>query len=751
MPTLIFKSFNLRIFLIAIFVLISVHEGYGQQVNGIQKINSFVDSLSKSFSVEKLYLQTDKPSYNAGDTLWFKGYLFEAKYLTPSAKSGLVYADIIDKDNRIIKRMLFPVSNGLLRGSIPLDEDELQAGAFTLRAYTNWMRNWGPDYIFTKSLFLINPTASLPVRNASSISTSKGVSGNTAVYASKPENVDLQFMPEGGNLVSGLQSRIGFKAVAENGMGINVAGKIYNDKKQEMASFKTTHAGMGFFEFTPIAGEDYFAKIITAGMESKPYALPKAETSGVVLKVINDLESDVLKINLAGSKTISDSSPYYLVAQSRGVVCYGAIAKFKKGEVNTVIQKNKFPTGIVRITLFDENLNPINERITFINHRNELNISLQTDKENYYSRDSVSLQVKVTNKTGEPVQGSFSVAVTDDGLVATDAASNILTRLLLTSDLKGTVENPAFYLVPKPENWAALESLLLTQGWIGYRWNDGFKIPRIKYPAQPEFTVSGKLTNLLNKGAGNVPVKLFSKRPFFVMDTISNPSGEFTFRNLPAIDTGNFVLQAINRNGKSMNVGFQMQDEQPLPVPPKTKSNNRNSFTDSTLLNIVKNNVEVQKKNEETLTGKNVIEEVVITAKKIVKGSKNLNGPGNADEIIDEKEMLKAGKMPLIDLLNNRITGFNQGMFPVRTNVVSGSRQDDKAGATSFTDKNLLTRKSSYMVKVHRAKFIFDGIDAESYFQPADIEETPNERWLFLKGLIDRFTAEDIKGLLNNN
>ncbi len=717
------KQLNVRWLLAGLFVFFSVTvRSYGQQTNGIRRINSFVDSLTKTFPVEKLYLQTDKPMYNSGDTLWLKGYLFEATNLTQSTKSGLVYTEIIDKDNQIIKRMLFQVNDGLFRGSITLD-NELHVGTFSLRAYTNWMRNWGTDYIFTKKLFYINTTAASPVNNSSSALSSNKPNGSTANHSNRAEDIDLQFMPEGGNLVSGLQSRVGFKTVAANGVGIDVSGKIYNNKNREVASFKTTHAGMGSFDFTPTAGENYVARIITAGMEPKAYALPKAEPSGVVLKVINDFGSDVLKVNMVCSEKILKTAPYYLIAQSRGVVCYGAIAKFTNKEVNSVIPIDKFPTGIVRFTLFDENLNPVNERITFVNHQDGLNIRLKTDKENYQTRDSVTLHLKVTDKNSMPVQGSFSVAVTDDGLVASDTTDNILTRLFLTSDLKGTVENPAFYLIPKTANWAALENLLLTQGWVGYHWNNSFKIPKIKHPAQPEFTIKGKLTNLLNKGVAGAPVKLFSRHPFFTMDTISNQSGEFTFRNLQLIDTGNFLLQALNKNGKSRNVGFEMQDEEPLPVPVMLKKVKRNYFMDSTSLVVIKNNVEVKRKTDEALFGKNVLKEVTIRAKKVVKGSKNLNGPGNADQILDEKDMLKAAKTPLMDFLYSKIKYFHEGMFPVRISPES---------------------KPSYMIRSLCVKLIFDGIDVESYFQSSG---GSLDRLLFLKGAIEQFTAEDIKGM----
>lgn len=275
------KQLNVRWLLAGLFVFLSVTvKSYGQQTNGIRRINSFADSLTKTFPVEKLYLQTDKPMYNSGDTLWLKGYLFEATNLTQSTKSGLVYTEIIDKDNQIIKRMLFEVNDGLFRGSITLD-NELPAGVFSLRAYTNWMRNWGTDYVFTKKLFYINTTAASPANNSGSALSSNKPNGSTANHSNRAEDIDLQFMPEGGNLVSGLQSRVGFKAVAANGVGIDVSGKIYNSKKQEVASFKTIHAGMGSYEFTPVAGESYFEGLLLPEWNLKPTLYQKRKHQGL--------------------------------------------------------------------------------------------------------------------------------------------------------------------------------------------------------------------------------------------------------------------------------------------------------------------------------------------------------------------------------------------------------------------------------------------------------------------------------------
>ncbi len=101
----------------------------------------------------------------------------------------------------------------------------------------------------------------------------------------RPEKTDLQFMPEGGNLVAGITTKVGFKAIAEDGKGVALAGKIYNSKQQEITAFKTIHAGMGSFELTPQAGESYHAKITLPKGIQKDYPLPLASLTGTALGI----------------------------------------------------------------------------------------------------------------------------------------------------------------------------------------------------------------------------------------------------------------------------------------------------------------------------------------------------------------------------------------------------------------------------------------------------------------------------------
>ncbi|WP_316811719.1 TonB-dependent receptor plug domain-containing protein [Pedobacter heparinus] len=778
----------------ALFLLLSgAVSGQVPSKKELSDLISAVDRFTAYQSIEKLYLQTDKSAYASGDTLWFKVYLFDETYYA-SPKSGLMYIEIANDSNRLMKRIMLPVFNGISFGQIALDPAEIPQGNYVLRAYTNWMRNFGEDRIFQKQ-FYIGSTAGtewlvnyntelkkaadkdhielslkfsrldkvhvalkdvqlqatdgkrswakakmqtdidgmlkvnldLPEKlNPKAISLrvqdlSKGGENNQIMIpllVNRPENVDLQFMPEGGNLVADLPSRMAFKAINEDGLGVEVSGTIYDSKNQQITSFKTVHKGMGAFYFSPLSGETYTARI--NGM-SRSYPIPAAKAVGTVLSVHNKLQRDSCEVLITATPDVtSTENSYYLIGQARGVVCFAALIKIKKNGSRLRISKKGFPTGLVHITLARADRTVVNERTMFIDHADQLAIQVNTNKVVYKQRDSVAMHIKVTDKNGVPVQGNFSVAVTDDSLVKTDsiASGSVISNVLLTAGLKGHIEDPGYYLKAGADvkKWQDLDLLLLTQGWVGYNWDEIFKPEKVfAYAAEPEFEIKGKVTNIFNKPVGNSGINLLSKRPALFMDTVTNNMGLFKFKGIFPSDTAVFFIQARNKRGKSFNVGIEVEEF----MPPAFTSPARRMVPwyvniDTGRLMAVKKQFQLEKEVNR-ITGRNMLKEVAITAKKTVKDSKNLNGPGGADVIIDQQELEKSGKMTLGDLLEKRVVGF-------------GTRTS-KSGIRYYVIKGMLLH------------LIIDGVDV-AFSKPEGIGQ-----YDYFKQYFDYYDAEEIKGI----
>ncbi|MFD2148304.1 hypothetical protein [Mucilaginibacter antarcticus] len=289
------------------------------------------------------------------------------------------------------------------------------------------------------------------------------------------QNIDLQFLPESGHLVAGIKSKVAFKALDEEGAGISVSGTLLDSLGNKITSFISLRNGMGAFEFMPEYGKAYFATLNQSG--DKKYPLPKAKAQGTVMQINNPEQSEIIAINLSGIDALGTDTACYIVGTTRGTIYYSQTVQANLTKCS--VAKNLFPTGIARFTLF-KGLRPLNERRVFIDHHDQLNINISPNKTIYNKHDSVSLDIEVKTKSGFPVQGNFSLAVTDDSQVKSDSLGNngILAGLLLNTEIKGSIETPAYYINRKDKDaWLALDNLMLTQGWTAYDWKDVFAAP----------------------------------------------------------------------------------------------------------------------------------------------------------------------------------------------------------------------------------------------------------------------------------
>ena len=698
------------------------------------RLTALSDSATKKQSAEKLYLQLDKPYYAIGDTIWYKAYLLNAAYITASEKSGIMYVDIANDSNKVVSQHRIKVQDGLAWGHISLNEKDFSAGTYTIRAYTNWMRNRGGDDFFYKRFYissagesnlLVNSGFASSVLNGDNLLNARLLfsnmektpyalepllvqvsEGSNRLYRQKlqtgvdgvldvnfkippkankisiiaesekkdkrvvvpisldrPENTDIQFMPEGGSLVAGLAAHVGFKAIGEDGKGVYTSGVIVDREQKQVAAFQSLHNGMGSFDLLVKAGEAYTAKITLPGGLIKSYPLPLIKTSGIVLRVRNEVGSDSLEVSVAATNNIIQSdNAYYLIGKARGIVCYAAIISFhNNNDVKRNIAKQLFPTGIARFTLMTSAYLPLNERLVFIDYHDDLNINVTTNRPVYGARDSIALHLKVTDKDGNPVAGNFSLAVTDDAQVKTDSLNeNIVTRMFLNSDLKGFIEEPGYYLsVNNAESRQALDNLLLTQGWVGYNWQQVFNLSAITYLPETDLSVKGRVSNVFNKPLKGTDVLLFSKSPAILMDTLTNKEGKFVFDHFPRVDTPIFIIKAVNKNGKSFNVGITM-DDIPPPVfakPPAPGLLPWYVNSDTTLLDYTNT---LAKQLQYFPESGQILKEVKIKARKIVKESQNKLG--DAFFIMDEKDLEKAGKKSFLNLLEGNVKGFHESI-----------------------------------------------------------------------------------------
>ncbi len=557
------------------FVLVSV-------VATGQNIDSVITRYASEFGQERTYLQYDKSAYAPGETVWFKAYVM--KGVSPAEESKTFYTDWTDDAGNLLLHCVGPVVDGTSNGQFYIPAG--YTGKFIhVRAYTKWMLNFDSAFLYEKDIRVITK--------------------NTRVAAGKvPVIPELHFFPEGGDAVAGVNNKIAFKAHDQWGKPVEVTGVVQNSKGQKIDELVSLHDGMGYFFLIPVPGETYIAKWSVRTPSEKDEKggsyttpLPAVKPRGVALQV-----------TLAGNKRIFSIVAGPAVAKSIGTLhVLGTINQYPafkvsrditQGIARGVIPTEALPSGILTITVFDGEWQPLAERITYINN-DEYRFNAEMTVEHWGLNKRARNEIQITVPDSLP--GSFAVSVTDAG-IETDSSENIISHLLLTSDLKGRVYNPAYYFSGNNDTInQRLDLVMLTNGWRRFKWEDVVKgkLPKIIYPKDTSYlSLSGKIygatptqlrdnasiiliVNQKKAGDGNkmlmLPVKpdgTFNDPSFFLFDTahiyyqlskgLADASVSFMEGRLPApryrmTANGSFFNQFGDTTGYDRH--YQLSDE----------------------------------------------------------------------------------------------------------------------------------------------------------------------------------------------
>jgi len=522
-------------------------------------VNKLIASLQKWVETnpqEKVYLHTDKPYYAVGDTIWLKAYVTMGSRHKPSTHSGIVYVDLINERDSIQKTLKLQLTKGTSAGDLIL-ADDFKEGSYRLRAYTQWMRNSDKDYFFDRTFMVGDPFLnSIDAKSNSKIAkkeTKEKVSKN-AVVKGELSDSDVRFFPESGELVNGITSKVAFKAIGINGAGIGIKGKIKDNEGKETAGFSSLHAGMGAFDLKPELGKSYVAEIVYPDGSEKQIMLPKVSDEGYVVSINQD-NKDSLSVSIKASSGLYQAAKTIaLIVQSSGEVIYSSSIKITKPITSIRLSKGSFPTGIAQFTLFNNEGEPLNERIAFVKNRDLMQLKLNTEKTSYNTKENVWIEMESKDPSGKPVAGNFSVTVINEGNVSFDEASEstILSNLLLSSDLKGYIEKPNHYFINESEETCkALDNLMLTQGYRRFVWKnlDQAFVPVYK-TEKSGIEISGKAVTFGNKPVINAKVNLLSLNGGIMEDTRTNADGRFKFDDLMFKDGFKFVVQARTHDNR---------------------------------------------------------------------------------------------------------------------------------------------------------------------------------------------------------
>jgi TonB-dependent SusC/RagA subfamily outer membrane receptor len=615
-----------------------------------RRITEQLQKFRSVYPQEKAYLHLDKPYYTLGDTLWFKSYLVDGALHQSDSASQVLYVDLIEQrtgKNVALRRVR--LDGGVGYGDITLAAP-LPYGAYTIRAYTNWMRNFSETYFFEKDIYIFDQEA----RPAPVVS----------------DAFDVQFFPEGGQLLTGVSGRMAFKAVNENGLGAEVNGFIFNQNKDTVASFKSEHLGLGRIQFTPEKGQKYTAYARKKGGELKQFALPPVKEEGYALLVDNSSNASTMRILVYNNSSDGKERNVHIVGHSRGIVAFVAKGKVSTKSLRLNLNKKDLPDGITHLTLFDDQNRPVCERLVFVDHGNRLNVKVSMDKNSYKPREKAEVEIMVTDTSGNPIEANLSIAVTDAGQIAHQAYENDLASyLLLTSDLNGFVEQPSYYFDPaKSERKLHLDYLMMTQGWSRFSWQDVMQdsLPAPKRYVEQGITLSGqvKRNNRAISEKVMLSIFLYSDSVSTMLAQETNENGFFEINNMIFSDSLSARLQGMNKKG-NQNLSFLVD----LFEPPRTTLVKVPFYPVTVETEQLKAYLQRAEEYQEIVrkvraNREKLLNEVTIRGKKEVeRDSRKIYG--NADATLKVTQQMASSAFSVLDMLAGRVAGVQvvgQGM-----------------------------------------------------------------------------------------
>ena len=489
--------------------------------------NGFSAQIER-YPQEKLHLHTDKDSYIAGDTIWLRAHCADAATHRPVAASRYVYVELRDDRRALVRRIKLLSRDSVYSGYLPTQSLE-RFGDYSLTAYTLYMRNPGPEYFFKKPLTI------WPYRE------SRRTQRNTSVR--KVSDFDVSFFPEGGYLIDGYDCCVAFKALGDDGGSVEVAGVVKNGRDETVDTLRTLHGGMGCLRFTPHTGERYYAECTMAGGKTERFDLPASNNLACVLRVLQT-ERDFTVMVQSGRPL---PKGLRLLVHCRGNLCY--FREWNNDLPSLIFERDKLPGGVLQILLLNKAGNALSERLVF-NRGEELATTDMQVRGSLKQRTKVTLAVAATDPDGGPAAGDFSIAVTDRAAVPSAMSGSIYSTLLLTSELRGTIETPDWYFEGQDAaRVAALDALLLTQGWRRYDVPELMKKEYVEpqYPLEVGQEITGRISKsgLWNrkKKLSRYEMRMIVPSLHYVTKCAVDDTGAFALNGFDFPDSTLFVLR----------------------------------------------------------------------------------------------------------------------------------------------------------------------------------------------------------------
>ena len=535
-----------RIF-IAFIYAIMLGEVYAQPSDSLRSVStvgkttqelfSFVRNIERfnhNFPQEKVYLHFDNTGYFRGETIWFKAYVVRADNYKYTDMSSVLYVELLNPTGDVIETRKLKVKDGQADGSFKLD-NLFTSGFYEVRAYTRYMTNWDDAGIFSRVFPVFNAPKkegdySHPV--ISKLGYQKRLpdvrvadEAGDSIYMETDGKLSVRFFPEGGRLVRGLRSRVAFDVTAENGQPSAEYSGFLTLSDGEKTEVRTLREGRGVFDYIPGDKPAVMTLKDHKGRE-REFVLPEADSEGCVMRV-EATSDEFIDAIVTHSPGVSGRLGMVLV-NSGNVEGFSVVSL--NGEVTGCrFKKSAMTEGVNQIALINDRGEVVAERMVFVYpHKDVDTIGISGSELSPCGKVVIEAQIRPRT--------TFSIAIRDYDHEVNGAQSDAATYLLLSSDLKGYIHNPAYYLESDDEEHRrATDLLMMVQGWRRYDItqmmnNDKLEATR---PREDRRLLIGRLKQVKKKyNVANVSLSatLYNERGFSLSGkTKTDKDGNYAF------------------------------------------------------------------------------------------------------------------------------------------------------------------------------------------------------------------------------
>lgn len=444
------------------------------------------EKFGQSIPQEQVFIHMDNTCYFLGDTIFYKAYVRRSDSGLPSKISGLLYAELLNQDGFLVERQQIELTDGMGIGSFCL-LDTLYGGYYELRAYTRWQLNWGEierphtkiaeQWFFNKKMAYqfyrdyeklysrVFPVYDKP-QKPGEYYHDMTLRPLRRIYKAEnaPPEAQLKCYPEGGNLVAGTQCRIAFEANDDEGKHLEGQIAVSDSKGNKVAEGKTDVRGRVAITLAPNDGEKYKATFTWKHGKAET-ELPEVQADGCGIHVAQ--AEDAVKVTVS-PRGIAAQEELGLSVMHQGKQLF--FAPLEKGEtIQPALNTEEWPTGVIQLTVFNAEGRIYADRLFFLRKKDFVaeNLTFEGIKPQYEPFSPIEMGIK-----GGTPGASVSIAIRDAGHTEYlyDNAT-ILSEMLLSSQIRGFVENPQYYFESDDaERRNALDLLLMIQGWRRYDW-----------------------------------------------------------------------------------------------------------------------------------------------------------------------------------------------------------------------------------------------------------------------------------------